>query len=325
MVLAHRMAQNNKNDAAYMRSGNMCVRYQSINDCVADALVQSCSSTDTTLYLKDVSRFPSTGGTVIIDGELINFTTTNLSNNSLTGCTRGASYSFYAGGLQRTFSGMVAALHDVGNGNMAVRLVSCTASPVITHWGSSYIMDGKFDQDRGYYFNYASLNNTITAGQSYTAFFLRLAPSVSNSISGAGGVRELVNKSQLLLQELQIQSDQSVQVYGILNPGNVDAANLTWVSVNTTALGSQPSFAQISTSSATAATPGEQIFSTLGQPGGFAAIDLSNLKEIGNSPIGGYSNFPDGPDVLAVVVKSLSSGGGNATVNLNLFWSEAQA
>ena len=87
--------------------------------------------------------------------------------------------------------------------------------------------------------------------------------------------------------------------------------------------GSQPSFARISTSSSTAATPGEQIFSTLGPPSGFAEIDLSSLKELSNSAIGGYSNFPDGPDLLAVVVKNLS--GSTATVNLNLFWSEAQA
>jgi len=322
MVLAHRMAQNNKNDAAYMRSGNMVVRYQSINDCVADRLVQSISSSDTTIYVNDVSRFPSTG-TVWIEGELINYTGTNLASNSLTGCTRGASYSFFASGANRNFSGMSAASHAVGNGFNAVRLVSVTASPVITHWGSSYIMDGKFDTDRGYYFNYASVNNTVTASQTYTAFFLRLAPSVSNSISGAGGIRDLINKSQMLLQQLQIQSDQSVQVYGILNPGNVDASTLTWTSINTSALGSQPSFAQVSTSNATAATPGEQIFSTLGQPGGFASIDLSNLKELGNSPIGGYSNFPDGPDVLAVVINNLSSS--TAHVNLNLFWSEAQA
>ena len=323
MVLAHRMPQNNKNDAAYMRSGNMVVRYQAINDCVADRLVQSAASTDTTLYLNDVSRFPTTGGTVICEGELINFTGTDLTSNSLTGCTRGASYSFYASGQNRTFTGSSAAVHSVGNGFNAIRLVSVTASPVITHWGSSYIMDGKFDADRGYYFNFASTNNEVTASQTYTAFFLRLAPSVSDSITGDSGVRELINKSQMLLQQLQIQSDKSVQVYGILNPGNIDAKDLTWESVNTASLGSQPSFAQISTSNATAALPGEQIFSTLGQPGGFASIDLSQLKELGNSPIGGYSNFPDGPDVLAVVISNLSPD--TANVNLNLFWSEAQA
>ena len=74
----------------------------------------------------------------------------------------------------------------------------------------------------------------------------------------------------------------------------------------------------------TAAAPGEQNFSTLGQPNGFAEIDLSQLKELTNSAIGGYSNYPDGPDVLAVVVRNLSSTNA-ATVSVNLFWSEAQA
>jgi hypothetical protein len=185
-------------------------------------------------------------------------------------------------------------------------------------------MDGGFDTDRGYYFNYSSLNNTVAAGGDETVFFLRLAPSVSNSIAGAFGDRDLINRSQLLLQKLQIQSDQSVQVYGILNPGNIDSSTLTWSSVNTTALGSQPSFAQVSVSNTTTATPGEQVFSTLGQPNGFAEIDLSSLKELSNSAIGGYSNYPDGPDVLAVVVKNLNPSS-SAKINLNLFWSEAQA
>jgi hypothetical protein len=184
-------------------------------------------------------------------------------------------------------------------------------------------MDGNFDTDRGYYFNYASLSNTLTAGASKTAFFIRLAPSVSNSIAGDFGDRDLINRSQLLLEKLQIQADQSVQVYGMLNPGNIDASTLVWDNVNTAELGSQPSFAQISTSNATTATPGEQIFSTLGQPGGFSEIDLTKLKELSNSAIGGYSNYPDGPDVLAVVIKNL--GAASAKVNVNLFWTEAQA
>jgi hypothetical protein len=204
-----------------------------------------------------------------------------------------------------------------------VWLISVTASPTICHWGSSYIIDGGFDNDRGYYFNYTATGIALTGGQSKTAFFLRLAPSVSNSISGTLGDRDLVNRSLLLLQKLQVQSDKSVQVTGILNPGNIDATSLTWTSVNTVGLGSQPSFAQISTSSSTAATPGEQNFSTLGQPNGFAEIDLGQLKELSNSSIGGYANYPDGPDMLAIVVKNLDSA--SAVANINLFWSEAQA
>ena len=321
MIPVHRMKQNNVNDEAYMRTGNSAVRYQAINESARDRLATAMNDSVTSIVLHDASRFPATGGTVLIDHEYINYT--GKASNTLTGCTRGASFTMFVGGSNKTFSGGAAASHAVGNGFTAVTLITCTCAPIVNHWGSSYIMDGGFDTDRGYYFNYAATGVALTSGQSKTAFFLRLAPSVSNSIAGNFGDRDLINRSQLLLQNLQIQSDQSVQVYGILNPGNIDASSLTWTAVNTTALGSQPSFAQISTSSTTTATPGEQNFSTLGQPNGFSQIDLSQLKELTNSAIGGYSNYPDGPDVLAVVVRNLTTN--NASANINLFWSEAQA
>jgi hypothetical protein len=320
MILVHRMKQNNLNDEAYMRSGNSSVRYQAINESVIGRLATNISESATSIELVDGYRFPSSG-TVMIENECINYS--SKAGNILNGCTRGASFQQFAGGSQKTFSGGAAASHVVGNGFNSVILISCTTAPVINHWGSSYIMDGGFDQDRGYFFNYAAINQAFTANQSKTVFFLRLAPSVSNSISGTLGERDLINRSQLLLQKLQMTSTQNIQVYGILNPGNIDASTLTWQSVNTSALGSQPSFAQISTSVSTAATPGEQVFATLAQINGFAEIDLGQLKELTNSAIGGYSNYPDGPDVLAVVVRNLS--GSNATTNINLFWSEAQA
>ena len=321
MILVHRMKQNNINDEAYMRTGNSAVRYQAINESARDRLATAMNSSVTSMDLYDASRFPATGGTVLIGNEIISYT--GKSGNTLTGLTRGATFQMFVGGSNKTFSGGTAASHAIGNGYTAVTLISCTCAPIINHWGSSYIMDGNYDSDRGYYFNYSSLNNTVLADSSETMFFLRLAPSVSNSIAGQFGDRDLINRSQLLLQKLQVTANQNVQVYGILNPGNIDAASLTWTAVNSSALGSQPSFAQISTSSSTTATPGEQNFSTLGQINGFAEIDLANLKELTNSAIGGYSNYPDGPDVLAVVVKNLAAS--TATVSVNLFWSEAQA
>ena len=321
MILVHRMKQNNINDEAYMRTANTAVRYQAINESARDRLAATMTSTQDTIVLHDARRFPSTGGVVLVENEYITYT--GKAGNTLTGCTRASTFTMFIGGSNKNFSGGPAAVHLVGNGFNSVTLITCTCSPIINHWGSSYIMDGNFDTDRGYYFNYAATENSISANASKTVFFLRLAPSVSNSIAGNFGDRDLINRAQLLLQRLQVQSDRSVQVYGILNPGNIDASTLTWSAVNTVALGSQPSFAQISTSSSVAATPGEQNFSTLGQPAGFSEIDLSNLKELTNSAIGGYSNYPDGPDVLAVVVKNLTATA--ASVNVNLFWSEAQA
>jgi len=321
MIPVHRMKQNNVNDEAYMRTGNSTIRYQVINEIGASTLTEDVDATQTTIPVKDASRYPATGGVLNLEGELIPFT--GKTGNTLTGCTRGGSITQFVGGLNRTFTGRAAFAHSKGVGQQGVGLMSVTCSPLINHWGSSYIMDGNFDQDRGYYFNYASLNNTIAAGASKTVFFIRLAPSVSNSIAGDFGDRDLINRSQLLLEKLQITSDQSVQVYGMLNPGNIDASSLSWENVNTAELGSQPSFAQIAFGGSTVASPGEQIFSTLGQPGGFSEIDLVKLKELSNSAIGGYSNYPDGPDMLAIVVRNL--GTASSKVNVNLFWTEAQA
>jgi hypothetical protein len=324
-MMVHRMKSNNINDEAYMRSGNIPVRYESINESVIAALAEDIDNSQTTIELDDASRMPTSGGTVLIENEIITFT--GISGNTLTGCTRSATHSFFVAGSTRNFTAGSAVAHTKDNGNQSVILISSTVAPILSHWGSSMILDGGFDQDRGYFFNYPELNVSLAAsgqsGDAKTVMFIRLAPSVSNSISGALGERELVNRATVLMQKLQYQSDQPLQIYGILNPLNILANTLSWQAVNQVALGSQPSFAEVATTSTTVAEPGEQIFSALGSNAGVEELDLSRLKEISNSVIGGDNTFPDGPDVLAIVVKNLGSSA--ATVNTNLFWSESQA
>jgi hypothetical protein len=104
MIVAHRMKQNNLNDEAYMRSGNSSVRYQTINESVMGELASSINSSVTTIPVKDVSRFPVNGGVVLIEGECISFTGINTGANTLTGCTRGASFVLFVGGVNKTFT-----------------------------------------------------------------------------------------------------------------------------------------------------------------------------------------------------------------------------
>jgi hypothetical protein len=321
MMMVHRMKSNNVNDEAFMRSGNIPVRYETINESVIGELAETIDSTQTFIPLVDSTGFPEEGGLVYIDNEMIRYT--GISGNVLTGCTRSAPSTYFVGGSVRTFTAGPAQEHLYVNGHTSVILLSNTASPILSHWGSSYIMDGGFDKDRGYYFNYPELNLSLSPGESKTAFFIRLAPSVSNSVTGNLGERELVSHAQILLQKLQYQSDQPLQIYGILNPANIEAKDLIWNEINQPSFGSQPSFSEVSTSSSDVAIPGEQIFSALGQVG-LAEIDLSNLKELSNSVIGGNNTYPDGPDCLAIVVKNLSSSQ-PAVTNINLFWSEQQA
>jgi hypothetical protein len=71
------------------------------------------------------------------------------------------------------------------------------------------------------------------------------------------------------------------------------------------------------------ALPGETVFSFVANPGETASLDLTQLKELGTTSIGGRGTFPNGPDVLAINVYKV--GGTSTTANLILRWGEAQA
>jgi hypothetical protein len=137
-----------------------------------------------------------------------------------------------------------------------VILISSTITPLISHWGSAFITDGQFDDDRGYIFSYAETGLEVSTTKK-TAFMIRLSPSVSNALIGDLGERELLNRAQLLLQGIEITSDSEdasgniirggIVVEGILNPQNYpeDPSNVRWSALSGVAQGGQPSFAQI--------------------------------------------------------------------------------
>ena len=72
----------------------------------------------------------------------------------------------------------------------------------------------------------------------------------------------------------------------------------------------------------TAATPGETVFSFVGSPANKDSLDLSNLKELTNTPIGGRGTYPNGPDCLFINIYITQ---GTVIANLVLRWGEAQA
>ena len=242
-VFAHRMRNSNINTEAYMRTGNMPVRYEVTNESANGRLAAEMNGDQTFIDLVDTTFFP-TAGTVYIDNELITYT--GKTNNRLTGCTRAATLVNYAAGAQRSYAAGFNDLHTIGTG---VVLISNNISPIISHWGSAFLTDGNFDEDRGYIFSYAATGISVTTSKQ-TAFLIRLAPSVSNAVVGDLGDRELLNRAQLLLQAIEITSDTGaggIVVEGVLNPQNypTDPALITWSSLSGSAQGGQPSFTQV--------------------------------------------------------------------------------
>ena len=243
-VFAHRQRNSNVNYEAYMRTGNMPVRYEVHNVNKGSALAADMTSTQTSMVLEDASTYPNSG-TVYVDNELIYYS--GKTNNTLTGLTRTAALTNFQSGAVRSYTGGLASTHATRTG---VILVSNSITPQISHWGSAFLTDGRFDEDRGYLFSYTATGVSISTTK-VTAFLVRLAPSVSNAVTGDLGDRELINRAQLLLQQVAITSETSATgglvVEGILNPQNYPAnpGDISWGGLSGLAQGGQPSFAQI--------------------------------------------------------------------------------
>jgi hypothetical protein len=273
MVPVHRRPNNNINYEAYMRSGNLPARYEAINETPVVGLAEAIDSTQTQIPLTDATDYPMASVTypvfVMIDSEIIKYT--GKSGNTLTGCTRGATFQQWIQGAYRAFTSSAATGHDISTG---VILISNTCTPVVNHWGSSVIMDGGFNGDQAFQYTYNRTNFGLpaAAGEKTLAFAMRLAPSVSNGIIGNLGERDLINRSQLSLFSLNVQGTAGrYLVEGILNPNNIDAANTSWQGLNNAGGGFQPSFSQFTVAPTyEAATTGGVTGAPLNTDGGFA-------------------------------------------------------
>lgn len=336
-LYVHRQKNNNINEEAYMRSGNLPVRYSIDNDAPVTFLTSGIDSDTTTVPVADLQEFTD-AGTLFIDNEIIKYTgrSSTTGAGSFTGCTRAAPLNQYLQGNNQTFTAGLQAPHSTNTGIIEI---SNTCSPTLSHWGSALVMDGGFDLDRGYLFNHSNSHNTsgdkieITPT---TSFVLRLAPSVSNSSVGRLGAKDLLNRSQMLLEQCSIalgrgsSSSGEVVVEGILNPKNFESA--TWSSFNSEADGGQPSFAQyanegdVTWTSGTYALPGEIVFAFVANASRadsvVTTLELDKLKQMDGAPLGGDFKYPDGPDILAVNAYVLS---GDVKGTIQLRWTEAQA
>jgi hypothetical protein len=335
-ITVHRFTNNNVNTEAYMRSGNLPTRYEVSNYTSLGKLAAATGIGTTSLSLVNADPFPvpptgkvnyvlvnSTNGGVSYD-EIMSYT--GKTGNTLTGITTTANFNLFLSGQNRTFTG-VSSSQNHPAGSSAI-LLNTTCSPSISHWGAAVIMDGGYDDDTGYLFTLARFNIAIPGNTTRTVLLFRPAPSVSNTIPGLLGEREVLNRSQIQFDALVVnnQSSRNIEIAGILNPSNALGGTGFWINANRTTVGVatvfQPSFAQYNTSFTSVPTDGEVLFRFLSLSG-TSTFDLNKIKEVQNSIIGGDNTYPDGPEVLALVVANQNSQ--SATLDINLRWKEAQA
>jgi hypothetical protein len=219
---------------------------------------------------------------------------------------------------------------------VAVELAFPTYGPSISHWGTSVIMDGRFDDDKSLVFIYGQRSGTsIGAGATRALFSIRVAPSVDNGISAAFGARELINRMQLTLRALDVSAipasgNANLLVEAFLNSTPVGSAT-TWTNaVGNATNRANSSLAQIADYSAGSTTvTGGEVTAGFFVGSGANSIDLSQVRDLGNSILGGGGTtsatniYPDGPDTLTIVVTNLTAQ--SCSVFGRLSWTEAQA
>jgi hypothetical protein len=202
-------------------------------------------------------------------------------------------------------------------------------APTISHWGSSVIMDGRFDNDKNFIFT----SGTTTAlsvpaiGNNFALMSIRLAPSVDNGTVGAFGTRELINRMQLTLDSLGVYALGNYLITLVIN-GQVSAAD-NWVNVGGSSL-AQVCFHGAGRTITSGEIVGGFYVNSPGATFGTSTYELGMIRELGNSVRGGGTTtvntqyFPDGPDMLTIMVQALTATAGSAVFG-RLSWTEAQA
>lgn len=188
----HKMVMNNINTAAYMRSGNLPARYETINEPLNSAKLISGGSgvsgstlfpQDTVIYVDDVSFWPADGFLRIADGtnfEICRYTSVGAYNPSIqawaVNVIRRSAQQLVYGGAPLQLSGTSANVNFVpdstipggsGTAQVSVQTISQNCAPVMSHWGSSVIMDGGFNDDKSFIFT-AGMQKYIQVGGSGT-------------------------------------------------------------------------------------------------------------------------------------------------------------
>jgi hypothetical protein len=215
-----------------------------------------------------------------------------------------------------------------------VELAYPTFSASISHWGTSVIMDGRFDDDKSLVFTYGQrVSTSIAANSSKALFSIRVAPSVDNGIAAAFGARELINRMQLTLRALDVTTQTTganLLVTAVLN-GAVSSSTAWTNAVGNAAGAVNSSLAQIADyAGGTTTVSGGETTAGFFVGTGANSIDLTQVRDLGNSVLGGggananTNVYPDGPDVLTIQVTNLSATTA-AVVFGRLSWTEAQA
>lgn len=353
IIYFHEIPQNNVNTEAYMRSGNLPARFEIQTKSKAGLLPYGLTTTADTLsvYNSDASFLPSSGR-VIINNEYIRYVKTGLSDLTATQLS-----------IIRNDAGLTELLPASANDSFIT--FNQNFAPNLSHWGVANIMDGRFDEDKSYLFTAANSGicpiNLQQFGRSVPVplISIRLAPSVDYGQPGDFGVRNLVNRSALVLKNIGIQTNISLQILLRLNYDNNaifpisgfpsafrqmpersganpinQTSEISWQKVGNGSLAQYVDWSQPYNIHARLSGFGGDIigafFADGPETGGSATryavttIPIDIIRELSNSIVGGRNTYPDGPDVLTIFALGVVPGTQFGLARCRISWTESQ-
>jgi len=321
---------NNVQYSAYLRSGNLCSHYEQNNEVPVTNLLASIGTGDSTLYVGSTQSFNPAGGNAIIRGngtagvvEYIKYT--SLTPTTLLGVTRGQT-----GGAAAT------AFTYSATAPVTVEYSSPDTAALLSHWGSSVVMDGGFTADASAIYNYG-MTTALTSPNTTAAvpiMAIRLAPSVDNGTTGLFGVKEIINRLQIQFREIAVVTNTTYLVQLILN-GVPSAFSGSFGSIAQSGTNTDSiSQVAVNTTNTVTISGGTSIAAFYSNASGQTTYDLSYIAPTGNAALGGGTSnsvpttqanvFPDGPDIVYVVATTPTAGASN-TILARLNWVESQA
>ena len=309
----------------------MAAHYESNGQLPATYLTATLASSETgTINVADTTGFNPNGGTVKVTtatqtGAVEYIKYTGKTSTTLTGLTRAQT----GGSAATTFTYSAAA-------PIAVEYSAPDAAASLSHWGSSVIMDGQFNDDKSLIFNYGmTVPLTTTSINPIVLMAIRIAPSVDNGTTSTLGNKEIINRMQLQLSELGLYTTGTGYLINLILNGYASGSfSGTFQSPIQQAGGITSSLSQIAlNTTAITVTGGESVAAAFTATSGNTSLDLSQVRDMGNSILGGGTSntiptsqagfYPDGPDILYVVATPLTTT--SSTIVARLSWKEAQA
>ena len=329
IIYVYNQVNNNVRFEAYMRSGNLPAHYESNGISpvtILTSTLAAATSTGGTINVVSTAGFAPTGTIKVqaagqtgvveyISYSSITPTSFVISSRAVTGGT-GSAQTF-------TFS---------GTAPVSVEFASPDTVAALSHWGSSVIMDGNFNDDKSLVFNFGTTSSiSLNAGSTVPILAIRIAPSVDNGTTGLLGAKEIINRVQLQLVDMAAVTNGAVLVNLILN-GFCTGFTGSFASIASgTQVSSSLAQVAVNTSNTATITGGESV--TAFYSNGVNSIDLFNVRDLGNSILGGGTTntvptaqsgfYPDGPDILYIVATNTTAAAVTMLARFN--WKEAQA